>query len=85
MLYKTQAVGCTVYGDMGQNKTWLQKSFNVPNTAKTVYGIHNKEVSAVLKEMSTVLMLLCIKSTQIELKCSIHKTLSSHYTDTSLR
>ena len=57
-------MGCTVYGDMviwGQNKIWLQNSFNVRNNAKTVNGIHNKEVSTVLNEMSTVLILLCIK------------------------
>ena len=66
-------MGCTVYDDMGQNKTWLQNSVDVPNTAKTVNGIHNKEVSTVLTEMPTGLILLCIKSTHIELECGTHK------------
>ena len=60
--------------DMGQKKTWLHNSFYVPDTAKTVKGIHNKEDSTVLKEMSSVLILLCIKSTQLEPKYGFHKT-----------
>ena len=64
----------TAYADMRQTKMWLQNSFYIPDTARTVNGIHNTEVSTVLKEMSTVPMLLCINSTQIELKYSMHKT-----------
>ena len=64
ILYKTQAQGYTTYGDMVQKKMWLQNSFYVPASARTVNGVHNKEVSTVLKEMSTV----------TELKYGIHKT-----------
>ena len=65
---------CISYGDMCQRKIWLQNIFYGLDTATTVNGIHNKEVLMVLKEMSTILMLRCIKSTQIELKCGIHKS-----------
>ena len=42
--------------------------------ARTVKGMHKREVSTGLKDMSTVLVLLCIKSTQIEMKYGVYKT-----------
>ena len=72
-LYKTQAYGMH-YGDMRQKKIWLQNSFYVPDTARIVNRIHNKEVATVLEEVSSVLVLFCMNSIQIELKCGIHKT-----------
>ena len=59
---KKQAFTHTLYADMTQ-----KNRFYLTDTAKTVNGIHNKEVS-------TVRMLLCLKLTQIELKCSIQKS-----------
>ena len=55
-----------------RNRDLIQNGFH--QMVSLDFSIHNKEVSTVLKEMSTVLVLLYIKSTQIELKYGIYKT-----------
>ena len=54
-------------------------------TSSAINSIHNKEVWTVLKEMSTVLVLLCIKASQIELKCGIPQNMCSHCTNSSFK